>query len=98
MMLEFNKTGAAVNHTIGDEVLAFTEPDFIRISGAAMLQIDGFVDISGEFAFESSTDGGGASIIAVGATNVNATLGIPGSFGIAINGAELALILFGDGT
>ena len=97
MELEFNRTGAAINETIGTEMLAFSETNFIRIRGSATLKIAGVLDVSGNFGFESATSSGGATVVKAGATQVNATLGVPGSFGVQLSDATLALMLFDGG-
>ena len=98
MTMEFNKTGVAFSDVIGGQTLNFARADYFQMSGAAALNIANFVSVSGSFGFESGLDAVGASVIKAGATQAQATLGVPGSFGVKLSGGELGLVLFGNGT
>ncbi len=98
MSLEFNRTGAPLSETIGTETLSFTEANYLRIDGSAVLKVSNFIDVSGLFSFEKATASGGSTVLKVGAANVHAQLGVAGSFGVVLDNASLALMLFGTGT
>jgi hypothetical protein len=98
LTLEFNQTPVAVDETIGAETLQLSAGSFTRVSGQARLGLSGFVDVNGLFAFESGTGDGGGNVIKAGATAVQATMGLPGAFGVRLSDGELAMMLYANGT
>ena len=61
MALEMNTTGAAVNQVVQtgpttNVTLNFTDGNFLQISGTAVIQVSGLIDISGDFAFRKVGD------------------------------------------
>ena len=97
MNLEFNKTGALFNETIGGETLLFGESNFLRITGSGKLAVVGSIEVQGSFSFESGLSMLGSAIVKVAATDVRATLGVPGSFGVQLSGGRLGMVLVGSG-
>ncbi|MHC4463742.1 MAG: LEPR-XLL domain-containing protein, partial [Planctomycetota bacterium] len=85
--LEFNNTGSPLDETIGSTVLQFTEGSFLRVKGSATMNVAGFVDLSGNFAFEKAKDSSEQNVLKV---MVDAL--------VDGNIVRLALMVFGDGT
>lgn len=66
--------------------------DVIAVEGAISLNIAGFVSLQGDFAFQTFTDVNNANDIAIGAKNINLTLGTD-STNLSITGASLYVVI-----
>ena len=96
MALEMNTTGAAVNQVVQtgpttNVTLNFTDGNFLQISGTAVIQVSGLIDISGAFAFRKVGTAPN-QVITIGASNVNASLGAGGVSVNLTNGAGAIVV------
>ena len=96
MALEMNTTGAAVNQVVQtgpttNVTLNFTDGNFLQISGTAVIQVSGLIDISGDFAFRKVGTAPN-QVITIGASNVNASLGAGGVSVNLTNGAGAIVV------
>jgi hypothetical protein len=96
MTLEINTTGVAVKQTIvtGPATsidLDFTAERLTRVVGSATLQIAGFADVSGRFAFQKMGNEP-YDIITVGATDVSAVLSA-GGVSLSLTGGVGAMLM-----
>ena len=87
---------AAVHTSGGDVALDFTGKGsgaLMDVEGTITLSVLNFVSLQGSFSFQTFTDlVSGKTDIAVGATNVNATLSV-GGVSLTIDGASLGLVM-----
>ena len=98
--VRLNNTGLAVNETIlfsGSgttvDIVFATGANIQAVSGSIILDIAGFVSLSGDFGFEKQVVGTDTKIL-VAAANVNSFLGTSDqSLGVRITGAELGVVL-----
>ena len=66
LAVEFNNTNGPINETIAGQTLNFTQGSFVKVDGTATLGILGFVDLSGSFSFEKSTDSQSNTVLKIG--------------------------------
>ncbi len=83
LSIQLNTTGADVSATTitttqGDVVIEYAgayNHNFIRVMGTGSLDVDGFMKLTGGFAFERSTIAGGAAVLKGSVTNLSGVLG-----------------------
>lgn len=101
MTVVVNTTGQPIDETIttpaGDVRVKFDLPDDVqRVEGHVNLAFAGFVEVTGDFSVEKTTDGNLTTITAA-VTDLDAFLGVnrgqAGAFGVAVHDASLGLVI-----